>query len=84
MTTQTWRWAELTPEQLMLLTEAEQTLGTDYLLVYQPGEPPEADRLDPKSGDIPIAQLNASQLECLRGLETRLQAVVVAYQQDSP
>ena len=83
MTTQTWQLAELTPEQLMLLNEAERTLGTDYLLVYRPGETAEIDRLKPQPGDIPIAQLNEGQLDCLRGLETRLQAVVVAYQQET-
>ncbi len=80
MTTQTWRWAELTPEQQMLLDEAERTLGTDYLLVYQSSEPPEANRLESLPSDLPVARLNESQLECLRGLESRLQAVVVAYQ----
>jgi hypothetical protein len=76
MSTQTWKWANLNNEQMNLLSEAEKTLGADYLLVYQPGE---ARDMDAQSSQLSVAQLNDSQLECLRGLENRLDAVVVAY-----
>lgn len=80
MATQTWQWAELTPEQKMLLDEAERTLGADYLLAYESSEPSDVNRPESLSTDLPVARLNDSQLECLRGLESRLEAVVVAYQ----
>ena len=70
-----WNWAELTDDQMAKVATAEQTLGADYLLVYQPagaGGTATAPALRP-------APLTESQLECLAGLETQLQAVVVAY-----
>jgi hypothetical protein len=79
MTAQTWKWAQLTPDQLTLLSEAERTLGTDYLLVYQPGESQDANRMETGAESVSVAQLNDSQIECLQGLEKRLEAVVVAY-----
>lgn len=74
----TWIWAELNPDQLALIAEAEQSLGADYLLVY---------RNDDAAGNAVVttqpglyaASLTASQLECLHGVEMMLQAVVVAY-----
>ncbi|HKZ01947.1 MAG TPA: hypothetical protein VJ180_06900 [Pyrinomonadaceae bacterium] len=81
MTDQTWQWAELNSEQKTLLDEAEQTLGADYLLAYKQSEPSDAGWKESQhSSDLNAAQLSDSQLECLRGLETRLEAVVVAYQ----
>lgn len=79
-----WTWARLNGDQLALLAGAEKTLGDDYLLAYQPG----AQVLDSGKGsplrDLGIAPLNASQLECLQGLEAKLQAVVIAYRQTNP
>lgn len=71
-----WIWASLTDEQLRLVAEAEQTLGADYLVAYQAGERA-ASRM-PLS-NVQVATLNESQLECLQGLEQKLQAVVIAY-----
>lgn len=83
MATENWKWAKLTSEQMRLLAEAEQTLGADYLLVYQPNKAADPIRLGSLNSELPIAPLNDSQLECLRGLETRLGAVVVAYQRST-
>jgi hypothetical protein len=76
MTDQTWQWAQLSDEQLQWLKQAEQTLGADVLLAFQgagaaarPGVP-----------NLQAAALNESQMDCLRGTETKLNAVVVAYQ----
>ncbi len=71
-----WTWAPLTSEQIKLVTEAEQTLGADYLLVYQAGEQATS-RLTLSHAQV--AALSESQLECLQGLEMKLQAVVIAY-----
>lgn len=75
-----WTWAELTSEQLGLVTEAERTLGTDYLLVYQAREQAGVSGTRSLLDRMQVAALNESQLECLHGLEKQLQAVVVAYQ----
>ncbi len=62
-----WTLANLTDEQLGKLKDAEQTLGPFNLLAYQP---------------LPVnaAQLTASQMECLQGLEKILGLTIVAYQ----
>ncbi|HEY1014928.1 MAG TPA: hypothetical protein VGE07_19630 [Herpetosiphonaceae bacterium] len=71
-----WRWAELTDQHLELIHQAEATLGADYVLAYQP-----ADSADPaaQAPRLAAAPLTASQLECLAGLESMIQAVIVAY-----
>jgi hypothetical protein len=74
-------FARLGPDQLSRLTEAERTLGADVLLAYepaaaggaaQPGQSP--------AGELSAASLSESQIECLRGLENSLGALVIAYQ----
>jgi hypothetical protein len=81
MATQTWKWAALDPEQMALLKEAEDTLGADYLLAFEPSDA--SGRMgESERGGLPMAQLNQSQIECLQGLETRLNAVVIAYQDE--
>ncbi len=62
-----WTLANLTDEQLRQLKEAEQTLGPFNLLAYQPVQ-------------VKPAQLSASQIECLQGLEKNLGVTIVAYQ----
>jgi hypothetical protein len=76
MTDPTWTWAQLDELQLRVLHEAEKTLGADYVLAYRAGG----------EADVPIefmglrtAALSDSQLECLRGVETQLNATLVAY-----
>lgn len=71
MSDKIWTLAELTDDQLKLVKEAERTLGTDYLLAFQPHELDEAG-LEP-------ASLDRSQVECLEGLEQSLNMTVVAY-----
>lgn len=72
-----WTWAKLTDEHIEMVAEAEQSLETDYLLAYQPGQ--EASSQTGGTQELEIARLTESQLECLQGLETKLQAVVVGY-----
>ena len=73
-----WTWANLTDVQRQQVAEAENTLGAEYLLVYQPGQQMTSQSVE-SSGGLQVAALNPSQLECLQGLENQLQAVVVAY-----
>ncbi len=61
-----WKIADLSDEQLTEIKEAEKTLGPFNLLAF------ETVRLD-------AAQLSASQLECLQGLEKNLGITIVAY-----
>lgn len=72
----TWRWASLDDTGLELVREAERTIGADVVLVYAEGSP----RADGATRlGLRPAPLDASQLECLRGMEERLGAVAVAY-----
>jgi hypothetical protein len=76
MSEQPWHWARLDPGRLALLREAERTLGSDVVLVYGDGGP----EVDPATTQgLRPAALDDSQLECLRGLESQLGAVAVAY-----
>jgi hypothetical protein len=61
-----WMLANLTDDQLKLVREAEQTLGSINVLVFRPA-------------DLKVAGLNGSQIECLQGLEKQLGMMVVAY-----
>jgi hypothetical protein len=74
-----WKWADLTVDQRTLVAEAEQTLGADYLLVYQPTQQATSSASTALLADLHAAPLTESQLECLHGLESQLQAIVVAY-----
>ncbi len=75
-----WMWANLTGDQLKMLDEAEKTLGAKYLLAYQKkGQGGGRTSMSPV-GNLKIASLSESQIECLHGLENGLQAVVIAYQ----
>jgi hypothetical protein len=72
----TYALARLTPEQESLLREAEETLGGGILLAYSRSGEPTGER-GPDSV-LQYSELNASQLECLEGLERQLGLVVVA------
>lgn len=74
--TDTWTWAELDEAALDLVHEAEQTLGADVVLVFTQGAP----RANGGIFDLRPADLDASQLECLQGVEARIGGVAVAYQ----
>ena len=77
MASKGWRWANLNSSQMEKLLEGEQTLGADVLMAYSNGVEPGPMRLP--IGNLVIAELDESQVECLQGLENNLQAVVVAY-----
>lgn len=83
MTNQAWTWAHLNREQIGLLQEAEATLGSDILLAYQVESHPHAQAPEVAQMGLHVAALNDSQLECLQGLETMMQTVVIAYQQSA-
>lgn len=76
-----WKLAPLDDRQLRLVHEAEQSLHLDFLLVYREA----ADGVD--FSDLHVeealrpAQLSDSEIECLQGVERKLGAVAVAYQQ---
>ena len=77
MTDTTWTWARLDRHGLDLLKEAEETLGADVVLVYAEGGPRATQTA---WAGLRPADLDASQLECLQGLEEQVGAVAVAYQ----
>ena len=76
-----WIWATLNEEQLQRVETAEQTLGADILLVYQPDPQAAGAAEATQPQGLQLTPLTESQLECLHGLEAQLQAVVVAYSQ---
>ncbi len=76
MTETTWKWASLDGKALELVQEAEATIGADIVLVYTEGGP----RIDGRTRlGLRPAALDASQLECLQGMEQMIGAVAVAY-----
>jgi hypothetical protein len=80
MTETIWTWAKLDARGLSLVEEAERTLGADFVVAYAAGEA----RTDvPARLPLRAANLDESQLECLRGLEAELGVVAVAYRQQS-
>ena len=74
-----WTWANLSDVQRQQVAEAENTLGADYLLVYQSNRPQSSQSVGSFSEELQVAALTPSQVECLQGLEDQLHAVVVAY-----
>ena len=79
-----WTWAELNDDQMKLVTEAEGSLGADYLLAYCPSEQETPRSVRFALLELQAAGLDESQLDCLNGLESQLGAVIVAYQRGSP
>ncbi|HET7496321.1 MAG TPA: hypothetical protein VFJ80_12830 [Candidatus Limnocylindrales bacterium] len=73
-----WTLADLEPAQLDLVHEAERTLDTDVVLAYAPTR---WGTIDPEAVGVGLApvDLEASQLECLQGLERMVGGVLVAY-----
>lgn len=78
MTTGGWSFADLEAEQVALVVEAERTLDTDLVMAYAPSA---WGTIDPEAvGDgLAPAELEASQLEYLQGLERKVGGVLVAY-----
>jgi hypothetical protein len=73
-----WSFADLEPAQIDLVHEAERTLDTDVVMAYEPSS---WGTVDPdRIGDgLQPVELEASQLECLQGLERMVGGVLVAY-----
>jgi hypothetical protein len=78
MATGGWNLADLEPDQIDLVVEAERTLDTDLVMAYQPSA---WGTVDPEmiGTGLDPAELEASQLECLQGLERMVGGVLVAY-----
>ncbi len=79
---QAWTLAELAPEELALVNEAERTLDTDIVMVYRPTRWGTVDEDTVAAEGLHPVELDAVQLECLLGLEQMVGGVVVAYRRD--
>lgn len=77
-----WSYAELRPDQLELVAEAERTLDTDVVMVYRPSAWGTVDPEVVTADGLRAVDLEATQLECLQGLEQRVGGVMVAYRRD--
>lgn len=79
---QAWTYAELAPEQVALVDEAERTLDTDIVMVYRPTRFGTVDEDLLAAEGLHPFELDPMQLECLQGLERMVGGVVVAYRRD--
>ena len=76
-------FADLEPDQLALVAEAERTLDADVVMAYKPSAWGTVDpRRRSPTGCDPV-ELEPSQLECLQGLERMVGGVLVAYRRES-
>jgi hypothetical protein len=80
---QSWTFAELAPEQLALVVEAERTLDTDIVLVYTPTDWGMVDETTVEAQGLEPVTLDPVQLECLQGVERLVGGVAVAYRRRS-
>ena len=76
-----WTFADLEPEQLALVSEAERTLGTDVVIAFAPSQWGTIDPDTVADGMHPV-DLETSQIEYLQGLERKVGGVLVAYRRD--
>lgn len=76
-----WTYVDLADDQVELIREAERTLPTDLVLAFRSVEDDAEDGLEGAdlAPGLPPAPLTDSQLDCLQGLESRFDAVLVAY-----
>lgn len=81
MATGEWTYADLGPDELGLITLAEETLDADVVLAYQPSDWGTVDP-DTVAEGLRPAGLEGSQLECLQGLERMVDGVLVAYRRE--
>jgi hypothetical protein len=77
-----WTLADLAPEQVALLDDAERTLDTDIVLAFRPTTWGTVDADTLAEDDLHPAELDEVQLECLQGLEAMVGSVLVAYRRD--
>ena len=76
-----WTFADLGPEQVALVNEAERTLHTDVVMAYAPSPWGTVDPETVADGMHPV-ELESSQIEYLQGLERKVGGVLVAYRRD--
>lgn len=76
---QAWTFAQLDPAELALVNEAERTLDTDIVMVYEPARYGLVDKETVAEQGLAPMDLEPSQLECLQGLERMVGGVAVAY-----
>jgi hypothetical protein len=74
-----WTFAQLDPAKLALVNEAERTLDTDIVMVYEPARYGVVDDDTVAEQGLAPVDLEPSQLECLQGLERMVGGVAVAY-----
>jgi len=79
---ESWTYADLGPEQIALVNEAERTLDTDIVMVYRPTRFGTVDEELLAAEGLHPVELDPVQLECLQGLERMVGGVVVAYRRD--
>lgn len=79
---QAWTYADLAPEQVALVDEAERTLDTDIVMVYRPTRFGTVDEELLAAEGLHPVELDPVQLECLQGLERMVGGVAVAYRRD--
>lgn len=79
---QAWTYADLAPEQVALVDEAERTLDTDIVMVYRPTQFGTVDEELLAAEGLHPVELDPVQLECLQGLERMVGGVVVAYRRN--
>lgn len=79
---QAWTYADLAPEQVALVDEAERTLDTDIVMVYRPTRFGTVDEELLAAEGLHPVELDPVQLECLQGLERMVGGVVVAYRRN--
>ena len=77
-----WSYADLGPEQLELVIEAERTLDTDVVMVYLPSAWGTVDPEAVSADGLRPVDLEPTQLERLQGLEARVGGVMVAYRRE--
>ena len=74
-----WTFAQLDPTKAALVAEAERTLDTDIVMVYEPSRWGLVDEETVAEQGLAPVELDPSQLECLQGLERMVGGVAVAY-----
>jgi hypothetical protein len=76
-----WTFADLEPEQVALVNEAERTLNSDVVMAYAPSAWGTVDPDTVAEGMHPV-ELESGQLEYLQRLERMVGGVLVAYRRD--